>query len=46
MARRAVGVTGRERAGLIRPESVARVIVGLATGRRRPPSGAAVDVLR
>jgi len=33
-------------AGLIRPESVARVIVDLATGRRREPSGAAVDVTR
>lgn len=46
LARRAVGITGRERAGLIRPEAVARVIVALATGRRRAPSGAAVDVLR
>jgi len=46
MARRVVGVGPRERAGLIRPESVARAIVGLATGRRRAPSGAAVDVLR
>jgi 3-oxoacyl-[acyl-carrier protein] reductase len=46
MARRAVGVTARERAGLIRPESVARAIVALATGRRRVASGGAVDVLR
>ena len=46
LARRAVGLTKRERAGLIRPESVARVIVDLATGRRRAASGAAVDVLR
>lgn len=46
LARRAVGVTGRERAGLIRPESVARVIVALATGRRRAARGATVDVLR
>lgn len=46
MARRAVGVTRRERQGLIRPEGVARVIVDLATGRRLPPSGAAVDVTR
>lgn len=46
LARRAVGLTARERAGLIRPEAVARVIVALATGQRRPPSGAAVDVLR
>jgi NAD(P)-dependent dehydrogenase (short-subunit alcohol dehydrogenase family) len=46
MARRAVGITGRERAGLIRPEAVARVIVALATGRRRAASGAPVDVPR
>jgi NAD(P)-dependent dehydrogenase (short-subunit alcohol dehydrogenase family) len=46
LARRAVGVRGRERARLIRPASVARVIVALATGRRRAASGAAVDVLR
>jgi NAD(P)-dependent dehydrogenase (short-subunit alcohol dehydrogenase family) len=46
MARRAVGLTRPERAGLIRPEAVARVIVALATGRRRAPSGAALDVLR
>lgn len=46
MARQAVGVTERERAGLIRPESVARVIADLATGKRRSPSGTAVDVLR
>ena len=46
MARRAVGVTKRERARLIRPQAVARAIVALATGRRRPPSGAAIDVLR
>ena len=46
LARRAVGVTRRERAALIRPEAVARVIVALATGRRRARSGAAVDVLR
>jgi len=46
LARRAVGITGRERAGLIRPASVARAIVGLATGHRAAPSGAAVDVLR
>lgn len=45
MARRA-GATERDRPGLIRPESVARVIVALATGRRRKPSGAAVDVTR
>ena len=46
MARRAVGATARERGGLIRPESVARVIVALATGRRSATSGAAIDVLR
>ena len=46
MARRAVGVSARERAALLRPEAVARVIVDLATGRRRVASGAAVDVLR
>lgn len=46
MARQAVGVAARERAGLIAPESVARVIVALASGRRRAPSGATVDVLR
>jgi 3-oxoacyl-[acyl-carrier protein] reductase len=46
MARRAVGVTGRDRAGLIRPQSVARVIMDLATGRRRAASGAPIDVSR
>lgn len=46
LARRAVGLGARERAGLIRPESVARVIVALAAGRRRAPSGEAIDVLR
>jgi short-subunit dehydrogenase len=45
MARKA-GVTARERSALIRPESVARVIVDLATGRRRDRSGTAVDVVR
>ncbi len=45
MARK-TGVSPRERAGLIRPESVARVVVGLATGKRREPSGATVDVTR
>jgi 3-oxoacyl-[acyl-carrier protein] reductase len=45
MARRA-RLTPRERSTLIRPESVARVIVDLATGRRREPSGTAVDVVR
>ena len=33
-------------AGLIRPQSVARVIVDLATGLRREASGTAVDVTR
>lgn len=40
------GVSPRERAGLIRPETVARVMVDLATGRRRAPSGTTVDVIR
>ena len=39
------GVARTERSGLLRPEAVARVIVALATGRRREPSGAAVDVI-
>jgi NAD(P)-dependent dehydrogenase (short-subunit alcohol dehydrogenase family) len=43
---RLAGVRPRERRGLIRPESVAGVILDLACGRRRPPSGTAVDVLR
>lgn len=43
MARQA-GVSPGERSGLIRPAAVAQVIVGLATGRRRENSGAAVDV--
>jgi 3-oxoacyl-[acyl-carrier protein] reductase len=46
MAHQAVGIRGGERAGLIKPESVARVIVRLATGQRRPASGAALDVTR
>ncbi len=46
MARRAVGVTKRERARLIRPQAVAQAIVALASGRRRAASGAALDVLR
>jgi NAD(P)-dependent dehydrogenase (short-subunit alcohol dehydrogenase family) len=45
MARK-TGVTKRERADLIAPESVARVIVALVTRRRRRPSGASVDVTR
>ena len=45
MARRA-GVSPRARPGLIRPATVAGVICDLATGRRRAPSGAAVDVER
>ena len=44
MAREA-GVSPRERAGLIRPERVARTILDLATGKRREASGAAVDVV-
>jgi hypothetical protein len=43
---RLTGIRAGERRGLIRPESVARVILDLAAGRRREPSGAAVDVLR
>lgn len=45
MARKGVGLSAREREELLHPEAVARVIVHLATGRRRTPSGAAVDVL-
>lgn len=45
MARQGVGLSAREREELLRPEAIARVIVRLATGRRRAPSGAAVDVL-
>jgi meso-butanediol dehydrogenase/(S,S)-butanediol dehydrogenase/diacetyl reductase len=45
MARK-TGVSPRERAGLIRPETVARAIVDLATGKRREASGTAVDVTR
>jgi NAD(P)-dependent dehydrogenase (short-subunit alcohol dehydrogenase family) len=40
------GVSPRERTGLIRPETVARVILDLATGKRREASGTAVDVTR
>ena len=40
------GVSPRERAGLIRPETVARVMADLATARRRAPSGTTVDVIR
>jgi len=43
MARRA-GATARERAHLIRPETVARAVVDLAAGRRRARSGSAVVV--
>jgi len=45
MARRAVGGGPRDRAGRLRPEAVARVILELATGRRRAASGTAVDVV-
>ncbi len=38
------GVSPRERAGLIRPETVARVILDLAMGKRRDPSGTALAV--
>jgi NAD(P)-dependent dehydrogenase (short-subunit alcohol dehydrogenase family) len=40
------GVSRRELRGLIRPETVARVIADLAAGRRKLASGAAVDVTR
>lgn len=40
------GVSRDERKALIRPEAVARVIVELATGRRRERSGGTVDVTR
>lgn len=40
------GVSREERKNLIRPESVARVIVQLVTRRRSEPSGAAIDVTR
>jgi NAD(P)-dependent dehydrogenase (short-subunit alcohol dehydrogenase family) len=40
------GVSREERKSLIRPESVARVIVQLVMGRRRERSGAAIDVTR
>lgn len=43
---RLTGVTPRERAGLLRPATVAQAIVDLAIGRRRTPSGAAVEVTR
>jgi NAD(P)-dependent dehydrogenase (short-subunit alcohol dehydrogenase family) len=39
------GVSSQERSHLIRPERVARTILDLATGRRREPSGTAVDVM-
>lgn len=45
MARKA-GTSADERASLIRPATVARVILDLATGRRRERSGSAVDVPR
>ena len=40
------GVSPGERAGLIRPETVGRKIVELAMGKRREPSGTALDVIR
>jgi 3-oxoacyl-[acyl-carrier protein] reductase len=46
MARDAVGVSPRERQALLRPEDVARVIVNLARGRTRAPSGDTVDATR
>lgn len=44
MARQA-GFSPGERARLIRPERVARIIVDLAMGKRREPGGGAVDVV-
>jgi NAD(P)-dependent dehydrogenase (short-subunit alcohol dehydrogenase family) len=41
---RLTGVTSGERGALIRPETVARAILDLAAGRRRVPSGTALDV--
>jgi meso-butanediol dehydrogenase/(S,S)-butanediol dehydrogenase/diacetyl reductase len=38
------GMSSQERRHLIRPETVARTILDLATSRRREPSGTAVDV--
>ncbi len=40
------GVPSGERAGLIRPETVARAIVDLALGRRHEASGEALDITR
>jgi NAD(P)-dependent dehydrogenase (short-subunit alcohol dehydrogenase family) len=45
MARKTGRLSRADRAGLIRPESVARVILDLATARRRDRSGSAVDVV-
>jgi NAD(P)-dependent dehydrogenase (short-subunit alcohol dehydrogenase family) len=45
MARKA-GATARERPGLIKPATVARVTVDLVTGRRTARSGSTVDVSR
>jgi NAD(P)-dependent dehydrogenase (short-subunit alcohol dehydrogenase family) len=45
MARQAGVVSARERARLIRPAAVARVVVDLATGSNRVAGGTAVDVL-
>lgn len=44
MARRS-GVSPRERSGLLRPERIAQIIVELAVGRHRAPTGATVDVV-
>jgi short-subunit dehydrogenase len=44
MARKAGVTSAAERRGLIRPAAVARVILDLATGRRRVGGGTAVDV--
>jgi hypothetical protein len=41
---RVAGAGPAERRDLIRPETVARTVVDLATGRRRVSSGSAIDV--
>jgi NAD(P)-dependent dehydrogenase (short-subunit alcohol dehydrogenase family) len=41
---RETGISASERRHALKPAEVASVIVSLATGRRRSPSGAAVDV--
>jgi hypothetical protein len=43
---RLADVRSHERRDLIRPESVAQLVLELAAGRRQESSGAAIDVLR